>query len=101
MKEQLLGTWEIDTNDERAVREFGNVSLRFSEDGTLTYVVHSSEKDEVILMTYEVEGNVIVSTQPSAPRVERTRFEFIDSNVLRLRLGDLESTFLRIVDHRR
>jgi hypothetical protein len=73
---QLLGTWRTDPNDGWSLREYGEVSLRFEKDGTLVYTVHLPSKEQIMRLKYRVDGNVLVTDQPSSPREERTEFFF-------------------------
>jgi hypothetical protein len=58
-------------------------------DGRLTYTVSGPDdavmlppdKEGLMLLTYRVEGDEIVSNQPSRPREERTRYK-LDGDVL-------------------
>jgi hypothetical protein len=70
----LLGTWKVDPTDAGALADLGDVRLDFKEDGRLTYTVRGKTKNEIIILTYRVEGATIVTNQPSAPRVERTAY---------------------------
>lgn len=76
MNAHLLGTWRTDPNDEWSRRTYGVVSLRFEADGTLVYAIHLPSKDQLMHLRYRVDGDILVTDQPSAPREERTRFFF-------------------------
>jgi hypothetical protein len=73
---QLLGTWRTDPNDQWSLRTYGEVSLRFEKGGALVYTVHLPNKDQIMRLTYRVDGNILVTDQPSSPREERTEFSF-------------------------
>ena len=72
----LLGLWRTDREDQWSLREYGDVSLRFEENGKLTYTIHLPNKDQVLCLTYKVEGTWLLTDQPSSPQVERTEFSF-------------------------
>jgi hypothetical protein len=38
MTVKLIGTWVVDKSDSHALSELGDVSLKFGQDGSLTYV---------------------------------------------------------------
>jgi hypothetical protein len=40
---ELLGAWMSDPTDLEGVEEFGNVSLEFTADGSLTYTIHADQ----------------------------------------------------------
>jgi hypothetical protein len=73
---QLLGTWLTDPEDRWSLREYGEVSLHFEEDGVLVYTVHLPRKEQIMRLTYRVDGNQLVTDQPSSPQEERTEFFF-------------------------
>lgn len=91
----LIGTWVVDESDRHALAELGDVLLDFNENGALTYVIRADGKQQIILMQYEVDGDAIVTDQPSAPRVERTSFSLSDDGKLVLAFGGEPFTFRR------
>lgn len=92
---QLVGAWVTDETDEASIEEFGRVSLDFRSDGTLTYTIHSDDRDEKMLLTYKVRGNVIVTDQPSQPREEKTPFLFTPDGKLVLKYVDRQVRYVR------
>jgi hypothetical protein len=82
---RLLGDWRTDPNDQWSLREHGDVSLRFEEDGRLVYTIHLPTKKQIMLLTFRVEGNWLVTDQPSHPREERTEFFFTPDGRLALK----------------
>lgn len=91
----LVGTWVVDESDRHALAELGDAMLEFDENGGLTYVIRGDGKQQIILMQYEVDGDTIVTDQPSAPRVERTSFSLSDDGRLVLAFGGEPFTFRR------
>ena len=83
----LLGAWVVDRTDAKALAELGNVLLEFEEDGQLTYTIRCETKKQIILMRYKVEGDTIVTDQPSAPREERTAYFLSPEGILTLEFG--------------
>jgi len=73
---QLVGCWRTDPTDRWSLQAYGPTSLRFEEDGSLIYTVHLTRKDQIIRLTYRVEGSYLVTNQPSSPREERAEFHF-------------------------
>ena len=84
-----------DKSDQAAVKELGDASLEFGADGKLKYTIAAGDKAQVMLMTYVVEDGVIVTDQPSAPRVERTNFSISPDGVLTLAFGGVPYRFRR------
>jgi hypothetical protein len=74
--EVLVGTWRTDPDDHWSLREYGDVSLRFEDDGRLVYTVHLPNKKQIMHLTYRVDGNSLATNQPSAPQEHVTRFSF-------------------------
>ena len=93
---ELVGTWRSDQADNQAAELYGDVTLKFMKDGTLLYVIHGHETDQVLRLTFRVESGFIVTDQPSAPRPERTAYELTPGGGLVLRWGGKRSHYLRI-----
>ncbi len=91
----LLGTWVVDKTDTRALTELGDVLIEFQEDGRLTYTVRTETKKQIILMRYKVEGDTIITDQPSAPREERTGYSLSRDGILTLAFGGTPFRFRR------
>jgi len=91
----LVGTWVVDRTDTRALAELGDVVLEFQDDGRLTYTIRGQTTDQIILMQYKVEGDVIVTDQPSSPRVERTAYALSPDGTLTLEFGGVAYRFRR------
>ncbi len=64
-----------------------NVTMEFKPDGRLIYAIHEGNKTQLIHLVYHVEGDTIISDQPSAPREERTRFVLTSDGQLLLDYG--------------
>ena len=90
----LIGRWRIDPTDEAAVGAFGNASLEFDERGNLIYIVKEGTKDQIILMTYHVIGDTVVTNQPSHPDPQSTHFK-VSGDILSLAFGGQPARFLR------
>ena len=94
-KQRLLGNWRTDPSDTASLERFGSVRLRFEADGTMAYVIETESTDQVVLLTFEVAGNELVTNQPSAPRIERTRFRFTQDGLLVLGRDEESSRYVR------
>jgi hypothetical protein len=88
IEQRLLGRWISGETAEIC-------TLQFSEGGLLDYTIHGSDKDQTILLTYRVEGDVLITDQPSHPREERTSFVLTEDDRLILTFGDHESMYVR------
>jgi hypothetical protein len=84
----VVGKWMGRVNGEPA-------ALEFRTDGRLAYVVQSADgKTQIMRMAYRVEGDTIVTNQPSAPREERSSFR-IDGDSLTIDFAGTSSQFTR------
>jgi hypothetical protein len=69
-------------------------ALEFRPDGRAAYVVKSGDKQQTMLLTWRIDGEELVTDQPSAPNEERTRFRF-EGPTLILAFGGTDSGFER------
>ena len=95
LAKQLLGDWHSDPRDIHSLKRYGRVTLNFSKDWELVYTIHADGKDEIILLSYRVEGQFLVTDQPSQPSEERTRFSITPDGNLILHYEEHESTYIR------
>jgi hypothetical protein len=72
---ELVGKWESDPTDQAGIAEYGRSTIYFGRDGKMAYVIHEATRDEVVSLTYELDGDELVTDQPVAPSLQRTRFE--------------------------
>ena len=70
MCKEIIGTWRLDPNDLRSQQMYGNVSFEFKKNGELIYTIHINNKEQKILMNYEIKGNLLITDQPSNPHKE-------------------------------
>ena len=91
----LVGKWVSDPRDIESIQNYGLASLDFSEKGILVYTIFADGKRESIFLTYSIEGDVLVTDQPSAPKQERTKFSVDPGGKLRLLYEDRQSVFVR------
>jgi hypothetical protein len=69
--------------------------MEFRHDGSLEYVIHAKGKQQTIFLKYRVEGNVLVTDQPSRPREERTEFRLTPDGKLVLNYDNRVSVHVR------
>lgn len=91
---ELLGRWQLSQADPALGLDPGAVA-EFTADGRLTYTIPTGDRDQIILLTYRVEGATLVTDQPSAPREERTAFS-LSGDELRLDHGGAVARFERV-----
>lgn len=92
----LIGKWKSDPDDPSTQAIYGHVTQTFHEDGRLIYVSHSTGKDQVMHLVYTIDGDELVTDQPSAPAEHRTRFSFDDRDRLILEDEGERSRFVRV-----
>jgi hypothetical protein len=91
----LIGTWVADVTDQVTRERCGDVTMSFEANGSLTYAVRTQDKKEIILLGYRVDGDQLITDQPSAPREERTQFAFTSDGRLELTYGEIRTYFVR------
>ena len=92
---RLLGRWVSHCEGEDPQYDGENTTLEFKEDGCLNYTIRTLGKDQKIFLTYQVEGGVIITDQPSHPQKEYTRFFFTEDGMLVLIYGGQRSIYVR------
>lgn len=84
----IIGTWILDDSiNEKEI-------VRFDGDGKMIYKIDIGEKFEVIRMVFETENGIIISDQPSKPKIAKTKYK-IDSDTLILDHEGEISRFIR------
>ena len=95
MNMEILGCWVLDPNDVNSFEMYGDISMEFKANGELIYTMHSAIKDEIIVMTYEIKGSLLITDQPSYPKKEETEFKMISKDRLELFFGGDRSFYVR------
>jgi hypothetical protein len=73
--ERFLGKWELVKSDgDTDVGE--RVTMTFTGDGKLVYVVHQRDSDQIMNLVFKVVGNYPITNQVSHPQEETTMFSF-------------------------
>ena len=95
-QDSLIGCWRM-IKAEGDVETGERVEMEFEPSGRLVYgILHGSDRWQLMILTYRVDGDVLISDQPSHPREERSRFFFPEHDVLCLEQPDNKSLFERI-----
>ena len=75
LDERLLGRWQLlKAEGDMDVGE--GVTMTFTSDGNLVYVIHQKDSKQIMNLSYRVEGGRLVTNQPSQPRDESTTYSF-------------------------
>jgi len=94
MDKNLIGTWNTDEDDEKTMQTIGKVTITFTHDGKLVYDIIEDGKIQRINMIYKVEGDFIISDQPSNPQEQKTKFK-LENNKLLLVFNGEKTMFKR------
>lgn len=95
MDARLLGIWESDPCDVSPIQQYGQVRLHFFATGDLTYTICGDNVDQIINLTYIVDGNTITTQQPSSPREEQTKYVIEADGRLALEHDGIVSWYVR------
>lgn len=90
----LLGCWHLIFADP-VLQMNEPVELEFKPSGELLYSVDAGGRWQIMRLTFRVEGEVLVTDQPSDPREERTGFTLQDLYTLVLDYGGGKAIFSR------
>ncbi|MCW5967907.1 MAG: hypothetical protein KIT57_05300 [Blastocatellales bacterium] len=91
----LIGEWIIDPTDCESIKKYGIVSMKFKENGQLIYRNHFAGETKIMLLTYRIQGDLLITNQPSAPREEQTNYSITPEGKLVLLYGTRASRFIR------
>ena len=72
------------------------VTMTFTEDGKLVYVIHQKDSKQIMNLVFRVEGNHLVTNQSSHPQEETTTFSFDSEGNLILDYDGSKSWFTRV-----
>src|SRR5262245_929554 len=86
----LVGIWQQLGSDQDQAAE-----LDIRADGRMLYAAPESGRWVIMKLTYRVEGDTLISNQPSAPREERTRFALAADGTLELEFAGERTRFRR------
>jgi hypothetical protein len=95
-RQALVGTWVVDPLDTASLEEFGEQRLVFEPDGHLVVTATEPDKVQYMLLTWRVDGQWLITDQPSMPREEHAEFMLVGGDRLTLVRGGLISHFIRV-----
>ena len=75
---RLFGTWQLVKSD-GSIETGNGVTMTFTRDGKLVYVIHS---DQIMNLVFSIDGDCLVTNQPSSLRPESTKYSFDDDGQL-------------------
>ena len=77
--EPIVGCWQFVESDDPS---FEPAELDIRGDGRLFYSIDAGDRWQIMKLTWRVEGDVIVTDQPSHPSEARSRFAFDETGQL-------------------
>jgi hypothetical protein len=77
----LLGCWSL-VRDESQDDTGQGVTIEFTGEGTLTYSTDVGQTIQIIKLAYRIDGDELVTNQPSLAREHRTKFYFDENSLL-------------------
>ena len=79
--ERFVGKWQL-IKCEGDVDVGEGVTMTFTDDSKLVYVIHQKDSAQIMNLVFRVDGDHLVTNQPSQPQEETTRFSFDDAGNL-------------------
>jgi hypothetical protein len=92
--ERLLGTWRLVRSDGE-IDSGNDITMSFMGNGRLLYVIHQNDSDEIMNLVFTVDGDRLMTNQPSRLRTESTKFLFDGEGHLVLDYGGSRTWFAR------
>jgi transcriptional/translational regulatory protein YebC/TACO1 len=92
--ERFVGKWQL-VKSEGDMDVGEGVTMTFTDDGKLSYVIHQKDSDQIMNLVFRVAGDHLVTNQPSQPKEETTRFSFDDAGNLILEYDRNKTWFVR------
>jgi hypothetical protein len=89
----LVGVWHLEEADPSLDMD-EPVELQFEAGGELRYCIDARSRWQVMRLTYRIDGDTLVTDQPSHPREERTRFDLLGQTLV-LHYGGGKARFTR------
>jgi hypothetical protein len=92
--EKLVGKWRL-VKSESDMDVGEGVTMTFTNDGKLVYIIHQKRSDQIMNLVFSVRGDHLVTNQPSHPQEETTRFSFDAAGNLILDYDGSRTWFVR------
>lgn len=98
MENNLIGIWRIDPADVSSLEMYGEVRMHFKENRELIYSIFvENNTEQIMFLNYRIEGDMLITDQPSHPKITCTKF-FLEDDILELTLDGITSRYIRIVE---
>jgi hypothetical protein len=89
-----LGRWRL-VKSEGDFYVGEGVTMTFTEDGKLVYVIRQKGSKQIMNLVYRVDGSRLITDQPSSPKEESTEFSFDSKGDLLLKYAGGKAWFTR------
>jgi len=96
MENNLIGTWKNSPDDLLSFQVYGDIEMEFKESGKLIYRIFNDKKIQIIVLNYRIEGNTIITDQPSHSETVRSQFS-IEDDALALTLDGIKTNYVRVI----
>jgi hypothetical protein len=91
----ILGRWRLAPDDLAARRRYGEHALELTPHGDLVQSTVTPGGVTRVLLTWRLDGDFLVTDQPSAPKPERVAISILPGGELMLGLGAGASRYIR------
>ncbi len=93
--DRLYGRWKL-SKVEGDLDIDKNATVEFKRNGSLDYCIAAGDKVQIVKLVFRIEGNVLITDQPSAPSEQRTAFAFDEKGHLVLDYGTSRTWFVKL-----
>jgi len=93
---KLFGKWVLKAVDGARCERSNKETIKFKPNGILLYGFISEGKTQYAILTYDIQGDKIISDQPTAPRLEKSEYNLLDDNTLQLHYDNQISIFWKL-----
>jgi hypothetical protein len=94
-RDVLIGRWRLAIDDLAARRRFGEHALELTAHGDLVQSTVTPGGLTRVLLTWRLDGEVLITDQPSASKIERLPVSLLPGGELMLGEGTLASRYIR------
>lgn len=94
-RDALLGRWRLAPDDLAARRRYGEHALELTAHGDLVQSTVTPGGLTRVLLTWRLDGDALVTDQPSAPKIERQPVSILPGGELMLGVGSSASRYVR------
>jgi hypothetical protein len=75
MRNEIIGLWELVDEVPASGAPIEKQTCEFKKNGELIMTYYGLEKKSLILLTYEIQGDYLITDQPSHPDIQKSPFK--------------------------